>query len=114
MTGTPDRDLARRPDGATRAELRAHPAAASTPKRWGMGFAALALGHAANRVLGARPSIVNAVMKVAGASMILVGGALLTERVFQLLGHIYAQRRSQLSAGRLPWLPLDGTGRPIR
>jgi threonine/homoserine/homoserine lactone efflux protein len=48
----------------------------------------LPLGHAANRVLGARPSIVNVVTKVAGASMILVGVALLIERVFQLLGHI--------------------------
>jgi len=48
----------------------------------------LPLGHAASRVLGARPGIVNAVTKVAGASMILVGVGLLTERVFQLLGHI--------------------------
>ena len=47
----------------------------------------LPLGHTANRVLGARPSIANAVTKVAGASMILVGVALLTERVFQLLEH---------------------------
>ncbi|MEV6740801.1 hypothetical protein AB0N14_29200 [Streptomyces sp. NPDC051104] len=41
------------------------------------------LGHAADRVPGARPGAARATTKVAGAAMILVGLALLAERVLQ-------------------------------
>lgn len=41
----------------------------------------LPLGHTAHRVLGARPGIARATTRIAGASMILVGLALLAERL---------------------------------
>lgn len=47
----------------------------------------LPLGHIAHRVLGARPGIARVTTKIAGASLILVGVALLTEQVIPLLGH---------------------------
>ena len=46
----------------------------------------LSLGHAANRVLGARPGLARATTKVAGMAMIFVGVGLLAERVYQMLG----------------------------
>jgi threonine/homoserine/homoserine lactone efflux protein len=47
----------------------------------------LLLGHAARRVLSARPDVARATTKVAGTAMIMVGVALLAERVVPLLGH---------------------------
>ena len=41
----------------------------------------LPLGHAADRVLGARPGVARAVSKVAGCAMIVVGLGLLAERL---------------------------------
>jgi threonine/homoserine/homoserine lactone efflux protein len=47
----------------------------------------LLLGHAADRVLGARPGVARATAKIAGAAMVLVGVALLAERTLQVLGN---------------------------
>jgi threonine/homoserine/homoserine lactone efflux protein len=47
----------------------------------------LPLGHAASRVLGARPGVAGAVTKLAGVAMIVVGVAMLAERLVELLGH---------------------------
>jgi threonine/homoserine/homoserine lactone efflux protein len=45
----------------------------------------LPLGHTAARVLGARPGVARATTRVAGASMVLVGLALLAERLMQAI-----------------------------
>lgn len=44
----------------------------------------LPLGYAADRVLGTRPRVAEVTTKVAGVAMILVGAALLAERVAQI------------------------------
>jgi threonine/homoserine/homoserine lactone efflux protein len=44
----------------------------------------LALGHTADRILGARPSIAQVTTRVAGVAMVLVGIGLLGERVIQV------------------------------
>jgi threonine/homoserine/homoserine lactone efflux protein len=44
----------------------------------------LVLGHAADRVLGARPGVARATSRVTGVAMVLVGVALLVERALQL------------------------------
>ena len=47
----------------------------------------LVLGHAAIRVLGARPAVARATARLAGVAMILVGAVLLFERGVQLTAH---------------------------
>jgi threonine/homoserine/homoserine lactone efflux protein len=44
----------------------------------------LALGHTADRVLGARPSIAQVTTRVAGVAMVLVGISLLAERLIEV------------------------------
>jgi threonine/homoserine/homoserine lactone efflux protein len=46
----------------------------------------LPLGHAAHRILGARPAMAGITTRVAGAAMILVGVALIAEHAIQAIG----------------------------
>lgn len=47
----------------------------------------LALGFAAHRILGSRPSIATATTRLAGLAMILVGLVLIAERAVEFAGH---------------------------